>query len=196
MEKENCVKRIFSALAAVVSVAAMTLGAAGTASAEQEVVPQPAVIAQVAVGFQAKSLGQFITIETPNVESVTIDKPLYVTATFKDQSPIVLATIPAGATFHPGEPYLIAQFPADRPPRCPVDLPVTFPTIAPSAQWDSLTVASLEIPRLVDKANVSALSTLRPRQALHRESVADGTFTKGVRQPCEYIPLVDLLPMP
>lgn len=188
-------KRIFSALA-VVGVAAMTLGAAGTANAEQAAVPQPVVIAQVAAGFHVKPQGQFVTIETPELQPVTLEQDLYVMATFENpnQAPVVLTTIPKDTTLIPGKPFVISDSLSPKPVPCS-DLRTPFPFISPDAIWKSLSLTNVVIPRLVDKASVVDLSTLRPRQALIRESVADGTFTKTVRQPCEYIALHDLLPI-
>jgi hypothetical protein len=174
------VKRILSALAAVASVAALALGAAGTANAETVERPQELVIAEAALGPTVPQ--QFIKIESTQLEPVTLENDLYVTATFAGQpTPVVVATIPAGITFTPGKWYTISDI--KRPVRC-ADLTASFPVFTGQA---SFTLTNVTIPRIVDRGNIP-LST-RPNQSLHRESLAAATFTMGARTPCSYSPL-------
>lgn len=181
-------KRILSALAAAAGIAALALGSAGTANAEEKDVPPPSIpfglfINEVAAG---PGLQDYIEITTAGAP-VTIPVDLAVMATFTPAgAPQVLTTIPAGTVIFPGQVYTIANAAFTG---CPpnqfftVNLPENVPFRLALAERQT------GIPgAIVDIASIAPVAQpgLPPNPALsqHRVSLTPSIFAPAPRTPC------------
>jgi hypothetical protein len=173
------VKRILSALAAAASIAALTLGAAGTATAAEEAVQQaPPRVYINEIATRGPGLGgefqKYVEIANPSFERVNIGG-LQLQATFGQQ--LVTIPIPMGTVLGPKAVYTIAHA---RFTGCVPDQ--VFTENLPSTRPLQLVLGT------PGGARVDAVSTARhlPRLSLHRVAFTGGPsdFAPGPRTPC------------
>jgi hypothetical protein len=171
------VKRILSALAGAASIAALALGAAGTANADVEAQQaRPSLyIAEVSTG---PGLQEYVKIAVSGAP-VTLPYSVNVKATFGGQS-FTLATIPALTTLEPGMVYTIAHafsgvgcanqfYSVDLPDNLLIQVEA-FQTTVPS--------------NILDAGSIPQIFPLPPLQSWHRASLTPSAFTPQQKAPC------------
>jgi hypothetical protein len=172
------VKRILSALAAAASIAALALGAAGTANAEVKAKPplSGVYIAEASFGPEERDFFKILAVN----EHVTTPVSLVLEATFGLQR-IPLATIPANVTFTPDMPYTIASIfsgVACAKQLFTTNLPEDFPI--------RVTLREKATPSVIlDSALVPPLPESVPDEwSQHRTSFTPTRFTPAPAAPC------------
>jgi hypothetical protein len=172
------VKRILSALAAAASIAALALGAAGTANAKVEAQPPVSgiYIAEASFGPEQRDFFKIAPVSAP----VTTPVPLILEATFGLQR-FPLATIPANTTFLPDTPFTIANVHSGVQCAMQVfslNLPEDFPV--------RVTLREKASPHIIlDSALVPPLPQFVPQDwSQHRVSPASAAFAPAPAAPC------------
>jgi hypothetical protein len=182
------VKRILSALAMTASIAALTLGAAGTANAKGKEATPP-----VPFGFYINEVSASPGTMQDYIELAFSGAPTPLETDLAVRlspapglAPITLTTIPAGTRLEPGDVYTIAHVTSNI--GC-VDQ--FFTQNLPENATFRLTLAEVEPgtpTAILDRATITPTSSpgVPPNPALSQHRVAQNMFAPGPKTPCVF----------
>jgi hypothetical protein len=182
------VKRILSALAMTASIAALALGAAGTANAEakESVPPVPFGFHITEVSAAPGAMADYIEIAFSGAPTPLETDLAVRLSPAPGIAPITLTTIPAGTLLVPGQVYTIAHVTSNI--GC-VDQ--FFTQSLPDNATFRLTLAEVEPgapTAIVDRATITPTSRpgVPPNPALSQHRIAPNVFAPGVKTPCVF----------